>query len=128
MQSRIDKDRPSTWPRFHHSMCSGCHSNCCTLPVEISADDLVRMGLADSYDFQPKRVARDLIKKRFIKHYRSSTQLFTLAQRADGSCIFLNDDRMCSIYEKRPNVCRDFPKIGPRPGYCPANRKSKSPS
>jgi hypothetical protein len=35
------------------------------------------------------------------KHYR-------LKKREDGSCVYLNEESACSIYQQRPGVCRDF--------------------
>jgi Fe-S-cluster containining protein len=32
-----------------------------------------------------------------------------LRKKPDGSCIFLQDDGLCAIYEYRPSVCRMFP-------------------
>ncbi|MFO6335145.1 YkgJ family cysteine cluster protein, partial [Pseudomonas aeruginosa] len=26
--------------------------------------------------------------------------------------------RLCTIYARRPDTCRNHPRIGPRPGYC----------
>lgn len=33
---------------------------------------------------------------------------FRLAQKDDGSCVYLGDDNRCSIYDRRPQVCRNF--------------------
>jgi Fe-S-cluster containining protein len=30
------------------------------------------------------------------------------AVRADGKCVFLNEEMKCAIYEERPQVCKDF--------------------
>jgi hypothetical protein len=35
-------------------------------------------------------------------------QQHRLKKRGDGSCVYLNEESMCSIYEKRPGVCRNF--------------------
>ena len=122
----IDKDRPSTWIKFQGGLCIGCHSNCCTLPVEVTLTDLIRMNLVDSEIdlIEAKKVAKLLIKTGIIKCFRARTGLFTLTQKSDGSCYYLTSDRLCSIYANRPDVCRQFPQIGPRSGFCPANRKA----
>lgn len=57
-----------------------------------------------------------------VKNFRVKTGLFTLAQRPNGDCLYLDSERRCTIYDKRPSVCRRFPEIGPRPGHCPAER------
>ena len=38
---------------------------------------------------------------------------------SNNDCLYLDrKSRLCTIYEKRPDTCRNHPKIGPRPGYC----------
>ncbi|MBX9765905.1 MAG: YkgJ family cysteine cluster protein, partial [Bdellovibrionales bacterium] len=38
-----------------------------------------------------------------------------------GDCYFLEaKTRRCTVYEKRPQVCRFFPeRMGPKLGFCP---------
>jgi len=94
--------------------------------VEVSAFDLMRLELIteDEAAASLKKVARRLMKEGIIQAFNSKSQLFILEQRSGRDCIFLDDKtRFCTVYEKRPTVCRSFPKIGPRPGYCPAKRK-----
>ncbi|RZI89473.1 MAG: YkgJ family cysteine cluster protein, partial [Pseudomonas sp.] len=38
-------DRLDTWQRYSSHMCGGCHSTCCTLPVEVKIKDLIRIGV-----------------------------------------------------------------------------------
>ncbi|MGE3974126.1 MAG: YkgJ family cysteine cluster protein [Bdellovibrionales bacterium] len=121
----VDIDQPSTWSKYKDSLCHGCASNCCTMPVEITAPDLVRMELLDPEETTGslKKAAKRLIREGIIKSFRAATGLFTLEQKSDRSCVFLSTDRRCTIYEKRPDVCRSFPtKVGPRVGYCPSKR------
>lgn len=112
----------SRWTRFRPSLCQGCWAGCCRLPVEVSIEDLIQMGLAtiDEGAGSLKKLAKRLESQRIIKSFRASTGLFTLEQRPQGGCIFLDGNNLCKVYEVRPKVCREFPKIGPRPGYCPA--------
>ena len=124
----VDIDRPSTWTKFKPSLCSGCHGNCCKLHVEARVSDLVRMGLLseDEALWSARKIARKLESQKLIQSYRASTMKFTLSQRVNNDCIFLDEtSRLCTIYEKRPDVCRNFPKIGPRPGWCPESRRQK---
>lgn len=95
------------------------------MPVEITLSDLVRMGLADADPAMesPKKIAKRLQKERIIKSYRASSGLFMLMQKSNDDCLFMGDDRLCTIYERRPEVCRAFPSIGPRPGFCPREDK-----
>lgn len=125
---KTDIDRPSTWKKYSSDqMCNDCHAGCCTMPVEITIDDLIRLQLTDSDEVENvgvKKVTKRLIKEKKIVYFREATGLFMLAQNANRDCLFLNlKTRLCSVYEKRPDVCRQFPKIGPRPGFCPHTKK-----
>lgn len=120
---KVDYARPSTWLRYKKGMCEGCSAGCCHLPVEVNAMDLVRLELTTEFDIAQSLngVAKKLIKSRIVRSFHQKTQIFILEQKADNSCIFLGKNALCTVYERRPNVCRQFPKIGPRPGFCPCN-------
>lgn len=127
----IDAQRPSTWIPYRKGLCDGCWGGCCTLPVETSASDLIRLGVIteDEAASSLKKVAKRLLKEGVIQHFQARSQLFVLQQRGGRDCIFLGEkDRLCTVYEKRPEVCRQFPKIGPKPGWCPAKRNRKKQS
>lgn len=123
--STVNFDFPSTWMKFKPSLCEGCEALCCFLPLELDKDDLLRMGLIseDEYHGSLKKVAKRLQNEKIIKNFRAASGLFTMAQKMDGSCVFLSEKKQCTVYETRPRVCREFPKIGPRPGYCPCIKK-----
>lgn len=95
------------------------------MPVEATSDDLVRMGVAtaDEFALEKKKTVRRLTAEGIVVSYREKTGKFTLRQHSSGDCIYLDKDRRCSIYDKRPQTCRNFPQIGPRPGYCPSRTK-----
>ena len=126
----VSIDRPSTWVKFGSvKMCEGCFAGCCTLPVEVSASDLIRLELIteDEAATSLKKVFRKLHKAGFVQSYHANRGLFILEQRGARDCVFLGPkDRRCTVYEKRPEVCRQFPKIGPRPGYCPKQSVKKT--
>ena len=42
----------------------------------------------------------------------------SLKEKADGSCIFLRDNR-CAVYSVRPEQCRQFPLGWTVEGGCP---------
>jgi Fe-S-cluster containining protein len=125
MNPKVDAQRPSTWPRYRTGMCDGCWAGCCTLPVEVSASDLIRLELIDEEEaaVSLKAVAKKLMKQKIVQAFNAKSQIFVLEQRHGEDCVFLGRDRLCTVYEKRPEVCRKFPKIGPRPGYCPSRKK-----
>ncbi len=96
------------------------------MPVEIKGEDLVRLGLAseDELAVSSKKVAKRLIKSGVLESYRDGTGNFMLTQNGNDDCYFLDlKTRLCTVYEKRPGVCRQFPNIGPKPTFCPASRK-----
>lgn len=91
------------------------------MPVEVKMGDLVRMGIVDEFEAgEPaKQIAKRLQKAGVIGHFNFRNSIFTLAQRSNGDCRYLDvQTRLCTIYDKRPNTCRNHPQIGPRPGYC----------
>jgi Fe-S-cluster containining protein len=96
------------------------------MPVEVRLSDLIRLGLVgeDEAAGSMRKLAKRLIKEGSVSSYRQGTDLFMLTQKANRDCLFLDEKtRLCKVYEKRPDVCRQFPAIGPRPGYCPGSRK-----
>ena len=125
-KSGPDAQRPSEWVRYRTGMCEGCWSGCCTLPLEASLGDLVRLELVSEEEASstaPKKIAKRLFDGGWIQAFTSKSQIFVIAQRFGRDCIFLDADRRCTVYDKRPEVCRRFPRIGPRPGYCPSAKK-----
>lgn len=116
-----DPARLETWIKYRNGLCSDCRASCCTLPAEVRMGDLVRMGVVDAFEAgEPaKTIARRLQKAGLIDHFNFRNELFTLARRASGDCVFLDTaTRRCTLYERRPDTCRNHPRIGPRPGYC----------
>ncbi len=121
-----DVGKPSTWIRFRPSLCDDCTGGCCTLPVEVTASDLLRLKVIseDEAVGSLKRPAQRLKKEKIVQSFRAATGLFILAQAPNGACVFLDKSRRCTVYEDRPDVCRKFPTIlGPRVGFCPHEKK-----
>ena len=119
---RTDKDRPSTWVPYKNGLCQRCRGECCTMPVEVKAADIARLGWVDEEQVRlaPKRVAKELIKQKKVISYRENSGFFMLAARPNGECALLDPKtRLCTVYEKRPDTCREFPLKGPRPDFCP---------
>lgn len=126
--SKLPKDpKIRDWKKFNTGDCNGCWAGCCRLPLEASANDLIRLGIAEEAELSLsfKDVAKKLIKKGLVQKFFSKTQIFLIAQKKNKDCIFLDTEtRRCTVYKIRPEVCRKFPKIGPRPGFCPKLSKS----
>jgi Fe-S-cluster containining protein len=65
--------------------CAGC-GQCCHLVVELSAGDDVPDDFVTEHD-----------------------GVRCMDQRGNGACVALDSTtRLCTIYERRPQVCRDF--------------------
>ena len=114
-------DRLDTWAKYSAPMCGSCISSCCTLPVEVKVKDLVRIGLVDEFELgdPPKNIAKRLQKEGIVERFNQKSGIFTLQRMSNNDCLYLDrKSRMCTIYETRPDTCRNHPRIGPRPGYC----------
>lgn len=67
--------------------CARCEAVCCRLPVLLMPGDAVPIWATDVDEYG-------------LQH---------MAQRDDGWCTALDRDTMrCTIYARRPQVCRDF--------------------
>jgi len=122
-----DPERLETWVRYSNGLCRDCQATCCTLPVEVRIDDLIRLQLVDEFerDEPAKQVARRLSREGVVEHFNQKHGLFTLTRMANGDCLFLDTrTRLCKVYDKRPDTCRNHPRIGPRPGHCAYVRKA----
>lgn len=122
-----NKDRPSTWIKYETKYCDSCVASCCTMPVEINSADLIRLGLASIDDINQsiKKTAKKLKKDGFISSYREATDLFMISQKSNDDCYFLDSKtRLCTVYDRRPGTCRDFPtKVGTRVSFCPYSQR-----
>ncbi|BHH84948.1 YkgJ family cysteine cluster protein [Desulforhopalus sp. 52FAK] len=114
-------DDLKTWAKYRKKMCDHCRGTCCSLPVEVKAEDLVRIGVVDVFELEDnmKRVFKRLSKEGLVEHYHAKSETFTLTRMANGDCLYLDpSSRRCTIYDRRPNTCRNHPQVGPRSGYC----------
>lgn len=127
-QYNIDIQDTSTWKKYSPKLCKSCVGTCCTFMVEVTDKDLENLGYIEEDEAQTnlKKVIKDLKSLNIIQRYNSRSDKFILQQRKNGDCIFLNSQRTCSVYEKRPEVCKQHPKtLGPKIGYCPYIPKDK---
>lgn len=114
------QDRISQWTRYRSDLCNQCIAACCKMPVEITREDIRNLQIISEIDgLSDKKIAKILQERKIIKNYRAATGLFLIQEKADGSCYFLVNNR-CTVYQKRPQVCRKFPiEVGNRLGFCP---------
>lgn len=114
--------KPETWVRYRPSLCGSCRASCCHgWPVEASVADLVRLGFLTEREASGSlaRATERLVRRGVVRAFRPRKLVFELARRPGGDCVFLDGERRCTVYLKRPEICRSFPRIGQKPGHCP---------
>jgi Fe-S-cluster containining protein len=77
-----------------HYVCDGCGACCRTFPIFVTYDDVER---------EP-RIAEEGLRNTSSKKY--SLTLFPLPFHE--ACCFLNGEQQCTIYETRPEICREL--------------------
>lgn len=115
----------SRWTRYRKGLCDNCLGLCCYMPVEVKVHDLIRLNILDEFHLEltEREQIKDALKHPAVLRYTPSTEKFTLKQKPDGSCYFLDEQKKCTRYNDRPDTCRNHPQIGPRPGFCAYMKK-----
>jgi Fe-S-cluster containining protein len=85
--------------------CDKCPAYCCSYPsIELTDKEIGRIAkhFGVKKEFAKKRFTKIVDGDRVLRHQKDATY---------GSiCRFLDTEtRMCTIYEVRPQTCRDFP-------------------
>jgi Fe-S-cluster containining protein len=108
------------WRKYKKGMCESCIGLCCYLPVEVKLADLLRIGILTDFhlEMSERDMVREALKHPAINRYTKSTEKFTFNQKLNSSCFYLDETGDCSIYENRPDTCRNHPEVGPKPGSC----------
>jgi Fe-S-cluster containining protein len=108
------------WLPFKKEMCETCVGSCCYMPVEVMIPDLLNLKILEDFhiELSDKEILKVALKHPAIKRYTPSTGKFTLNRKPNGACFYLTEKGKCSVYEQRPNTCRNHPKIGPKPNFC----------
>lgn len=123
MPRRAEPQVLETWRKYEKGLCDDCWAGCCTMPVEAKSSDLVRLGLMSETEVEwghEDQVAARLMKRKLVQFYSAKSKTFVLAQVSGRDCVYLHPkSRQCTVYEKRPDTCRNFPRVGPRSGFCP---------
>ncbi len=117
----VDKENPKSWIEYNKNSCKTCAATCCTMPIEVRWEDLVKLNLIEDSELSKplKSIVAKLKKEKVITAYRSESGLFAMRQTSEGKCRYLIGNR-CGVYKNRPLVCRAFPiEMGWRHGFCP---------
>ncbi|HVT44797.1 MAG TPA: YkgJ family cysteine cluster protein [Thermoanaerobaculia bacterium] len=92
--------------------CSKCPAYCCSyLRIVVEPSDIAR--LARHFNIEraeaEKRFTKIVMGERVLRHRKDTIY--------PSVCMFLDrETRKCTIYEARPDVCREYPE-GRRCGY-----------
>ena len=95
------------WKNGVHFSCQPNCGKCCDEPggiVYLSPDDATRLAAHAELDVEAwlERDTRQTYDGRYVLKSREE----------DGTCIHLNAQQQCNIYEVRPQQCRAFPWWG----------------
>lgn len=122
----VNIDDTNTWRKYRKDLCNSCMALCCTLLVEVTHKDMIRLGYTSEWELENdiRGLVKSLKKQKLIKRYNEKRKMFLLESRSDGDCQFLDDNRRCVVYEDRPLVCRKHPEeLSTKVGYCPYEPK-----
>lgn len=84
--------------------CAGCRAHCCRA-------ELVALTQEDDRALYPEAFELDADGKHHLRQLLPSSIGWALPHGDDGACVYLKENR-CSIYEKRPQMCREFSCVG----------------
>lgn len=94
--------------------CLNCTANCCKLVIEVNRSEynkFVALGMQDSFVTNTDKfiakspkytMRRDALDEMYEDNFAE------MKKGKDGLCIHWNEKKLCSIYEDRPQVCRDY--------------------
>ena len=99
--------------------CANCRDTCCRGPqntISLRLEDIARLldaGLESAISTGKPVYSEELLAEypslRTIENLDSYRFFPVLRRKPDGTCVFLDDNGRCSIYEIRPLRCRRFP-------------------
>ncbi len=94
--------------------CAKCPGYCCSYPlIELTKRDVERLAKYFGMSFK-------MASKKFTKSHSQARTPYVLRRKKDEYfgrvCQFFDtEERLCTVYEARPKICRDYP--GGRCGY-----------
>ena len=126
-KKRGDIDKIATWTKHEPWLCEICKANCCSMQIEMTLRDMLRMEIVTKAELRTpiEALGKRLKQEGVIEHLFVKERIFILAQTAEKVCPYLDPASCkCRIYKKRPEICRDYPSAsGARPGFCPYEEK-----
>lgn len=79
--------------------CTACANCCKTLQIVVDNADIRRLAAVKGMSFRE-------FSKKHVREAPDKTKFL-----ASTPCMFLGKDNRCTIYDDRPQACRDFPYL-----------------
>lgn len=92
----VSQTTDAVWNQIDCTSCAHC---CRSLQVVVDNQDIRRLAARLGMTFQQ-------FSRRYVQVTKDRTKCF-----AATPCAFLGADNRCSVYEDRPQACRDFPYL-----------------
>lgn len=97
-----------------HYDCTDCLGFCCSIYERVKVEDLDIQRLADHFNISFLAAKRRFTEIRYKERVLKRQPDPTLGE----ACAFLNlETRLCSMYEARPDTCREWPPATSRCVY-----------
>ncbi len=94
LDASVKEITDEVWAQIDCTTCGNC---CRSLQVEVNETDIKR--LAARFEITPQE-----FRTRYVKQAKEGYLHF-----ASPPCPFLSDNNLCTVYEDRPDTCRDYP-------------------
>ena len=92
----VQETTNEVWKQIDCTTCANC---CKTLQIVVDSKDIRR--LSARLGVSPQKFAQ-----KYVRKDEEGTKYL-----ASTPCVFLGADNRCTVYEDRPQACRDFPYL-----------------
>jgi Fe-S-cluster containining protein len=92
----VQETTDEVWKQIDCTRCANC---CKTLQIVVDDADIRRLSTRFGMSFQS-------FSKKYVLVAEDKSKYF-----ASSPCAFLGPDNRCTVYEDRPQACRDFPYL-----------------
>jgi Fe-S-cluster containining protein len=97
LDSVVEEETERVWAQIDCTTCGNC---CRTLQIVVDDNDIMRLS-----------TRLGVTPREFAKRYVSADKTDHSKHFSSTPCRFLGDDNRCTVYEDRPQACRDFPYL-----------------
>ncbi|WP_234124001.1 YkgJ family cysteine cluster protein [Clostridium hydrogenum] len=82
--------------------CDKCEESCCKKSWSVEMDNVCVNRLAEG----DNKLANEFVKNKLVKKRNYYREFDQYVVNKDKECIFITDENLCTIYDKRPIICR----------------------